>query len=311
MKPGDKVRLLHGKEEGHIIRLLPNNQIEIEIEDGFRIPVLAKEVVLVSKSEDELFATGVKASEPTFEEYKGSGLWLGVLPFNDKIYSLHVINDTAFTFLFTFNTQSGSLYEGQFNYTLGAKKEIKAYELKSEEFSLWPELIVQGLLFKSGESEYKKPLEVRFKFKADNFFKRKAQIPILNKAGYLFGLSVEQESVKVEELKNALNENRENTTEDFKINKPLKEVDLHIEKLSNQPNMSNNEMLRIQLSAFQQALDAAIATNMDEIIFIHGVGNGVLRNEIHKKLSVTKGIKFFEDAAKEKFGYGATKVKIR
>lgn len=310
MKPGDRVRLIHGKEEGKIIKLLPNNQVEIEIEDGFRIPVLAKEVVIVSKAEEEIFSTGA-TGEPVFQEYKGSGLWLGALPFNDKIYSLHIINDTGFTLLFTLNTQANNIFEGQYQGILSGQKETKVLELKSDEFSSWPEIIVQGLLYKPGESEYKKPFEIRFKFKADNFFKRKANLPLINKAGFLFGLQVEQEAVKLEELKNALNENRENTSEDFKITKPSKEIDLHIDKLTTQQNLSNGEMLRIQMEAFQKALDAAIATNMDEIIFIHGVGNGILRNEIHKKLAATKGLKFFEDAAKEKFGYGATKVRIR
>jgi dsDNA-specific endonuclease/ATPase MutS2 len=50
---------------------------------------------------------------------------------------------------------------------------------------------------------------------------------------------------------------------------------------------------------------------MDEIIFIHGVGNGTLRNELHKRLSGHKNVKYYEDAQKEKFGYGATKVKIK
>jgi dsDNA-specific endonuclease/ATPase MutS2 len=50
---------------------------------------------------------------------------------------------------------------------------------------------------------------------------------------------------------------------------------------------------------------------MDEIIFIHGVGNGVLRNAIHKRLSGNKNVQYFEDAQKEKFGYGATKVRIK
>jgi dsDNA-specific endonuclease/ATPase MutS2 len=167
------------------------------------------------------------------------------------------------------------------------------------------------LYFKTGKFDYHKPSEIRFKFKADNFFKRKAQLPIIHKQGYVFALQVEQEAIKLEALKNAMNENRDALVESIKIPKPGHHVDLHIEKLTNETNLSNSEMLRIQLGVFQSALDAALVNNMDEIVFIHGVGNGVLRNEIHKRLSSTKGIKFFEDAAKEKFGYGATKVRLK
>jgi dsDNA-specific endonuclease/ATPase MutS2 len=50
---------------------------------------------------------------------------------------------------------------------------------------------------------------------------------------------------------------------------------------------------------------------MDEITFIHGVGNGIMRMEIHKRLSKNPQVQFFKDAMKEKFGYGATLVKLK
>jgi len=47
------------------------------------------------------------------------------------------------------------------------------------------------------------------------------------------------------------------------------------------------------------------------VIFIHGVGNGTLRHMVHKKLSQYTNIKFYKDSMREKFGYGATLVKIK
>ncbi|RUA33472.1 MAG: DNA mismatch repair protein MutS, partial [Bacteroidetes bacterium] len=69
--------------------------------------------------------------------------------------------------------------------------------------------------------------------------------------------------------------------------------------------------LKIQLAKFEEKLNEAFMAGLDEIIFIHGVGNGVLRNNIHKQLSQHQNIQFFKDAHKEKFGYGATLVKIK
>ena len=94
---------------------------------------------------------------------------------------------------------------------------------------------------------------------------------------------------------------------------PPHEFDLHLEAL--RPNtteeLSNTAILRLQLDAFEDALSRALATNMHEIVFIHGMGNGVLRKEIHRQLSRNKDIKFFEDARKEKFGFGATLVRLK
>ena len=75
--------------------------------------------------------------------------------------------------------------------------------------------------------------------------------------------------------------------------------------------MSNAEKIQLQLNTFEQQLNYAIASGMDEITFIHGVGNGVLRKEIHKILSQNNNLKFFQDTQKSNFGYGATLVKIK
>ena len=94
---------------------------------------------------------------------------------------------------------------------------------------------------------------------------------------------------------------------------PPHEVDLHFEALRpNAPaDLSNTAIMREQLDAFEDALSRALATNMHEIVFIHGTGNGTLRKEIHRQLSRNKDIKFFEDAQKEKFGFGATLVRLK
>ncbi len=87
---------------------------------------------------------------------------------------------------------------------------------------------------------------------------------------------------------------------------------MHIEKLRDDYQfLSSAEILNIQMDCFRNALDAAIVHQYADIVFIHGVGNGVLKHEIHKNLSRNNRIKTFMDARKEKFGYGATKVILK
>ena len=88
------------------------------------------------------------------------------------------------------------------------------------------------------------------------------------------------------------------------------EVDLHIEELmDNYKNMSNSEIIQVQLNHVKRKLDKAILTNMHKIIFIHGVGTGRLKTEIHAILNSYDGIRFY-DASYKKYGYGATEVVI-
>ncbi len=89
------------------------------------------------------------------------------------------------------------------------------------------------------------------------------------------------------------------------------EIDLHIDNLMNHHKyLSNGEIIVIQLNYFQLKLESAIRNNLQRVVFIHGVGNGVLRSEIRKVLGNYSGVDFF-DASYARYGYGATEVKLK
>ncbi|MBA3899599.1 MAG: Smr/MutS family protein [Bacteroidetes bacterium] len=89
------------------------------------------------------------------------------------------------------------------------------------------------------------------------------------------------------------------------------EVDLHIENLvGGHSHLSNGQIVVIQLNVFEKKLEAAIRNKVDRIVFIHGVGNGVLKAEIRKVLNNYETLVFF-DASYTKYGYGATEVIIK
>src|SRR5438270_754406 len=60
-------------------------------------------------------------------------------------------------------------------------------------------------------------------------------------------------------------------------------IDLHMEKLSdNWKNMSNLEILGMQLSEFEKWYELAIAHHQPNLIVIHGVGSGRLKEEMQQ-----------------------------
>jgi hypothetical protein len=86
-------------------------------------------------------------------------------------------------------------------------------------------------------------------------------------------------------------------------------VDLHIEKLTdNWEHLSNMEILDIQLREFEKWYDLAVAHRQPSLIIIHGVGKGVLRNEIHDILRLKREVKSFVNQYHPSFGYGATEI---
>ena len=92
---------------------------------------------------------------------------------------------------------------------------------------------------------------------------------------------------------------------------PVPEFDLHIEKLvKSKHGMSNYDILTIQSETAKRHIEFAIANRIPKIVFIHGVGEGVLKSELDFLLGRYDNIDFHE-ANYQKYGQGATEVYIR
>ena len=90
---------------------------------------------------------------------------------------------------------------------------------------------------------------------------------------------------------------------------PPMEVDLHVNQLvKNTKGMSNYDILDLQINTAKLRLEFAIKNKIQKVVFIHGIGEGVLKSELHflfKKYSIQS-----YDASYQKYGQGATEVYI-
>jgi dsDNA-specific endonuclease/ATPase MutS2 len=92
---------------------------------------------------------------------------------------------------------------------------------------------------------------------------------------------------------------------------PPPEYDLHIEKLvKHHKRLNDFDILDHQTSSAVRHLEHAILHRIPRIIFIHGVGDGVLKAELNTILSRYDGVSY-KDASFQKYGIGATEVNIR
>lgn len=92
---------------------------------------------------------------------------------------------------------------------------------------------------------------------------------------------------------------------------PAPEFDLHIEKLvPNKRGMSNYDILTLQTETAKRHIEFAIRNRIPKIVFIHGVGEGILKAELDFLLGRYDGIDF-QDANYQKYGLGATEVYFR
>ncbi|GAA4272341.1 DNA mismatch repair protein MutS [Aquimarina gracilis] len=93
-------------------------------------------------------------------------------------------------------------------------------------------------------------------------------------------------------------------------NLPPMEVDLHIHKLvKSTKGMTNHDMVTLQLDTAKRQLDFAIGKRIPKVVFIHGVGQGVLREELKYLFGRYHNVRI-SDADYKKYGLGAMEVYI-
>ena len=276
------------------------------------------------------------------------GLFLALVQQSPELLGVTLINNTEAAVLYTYGEETSARpYRALAADKLGPKASTAPLSfLHLKDFDTWPAAIFQLLPTRpNGEAAYEL-LTKRQAFKASTFYSSLRPAPVISKEAYLFQLDekaaaaiapaqLAQEApappaapapptgVDAAALKAQLSGDAPakpaavvaaaSPAPAAPVVAPPHEFDLHLETLRphNPEDLSSPAILRLQLDAFEDALSRALATNMHEIIFIHGAGNGVLRKEIHRQLSRNKDIKFFEDARKEKFGFGATLVRLK
>jgi dsDNA-specific endonuclease/ATPase MutS2 len=86
------------------------------------------------------------------------------------------------------------------------------------------------------------------------------------------------------------------------------ELDLHMHELLDRfDHMTNGQRLSYQMSKCRSFVREAIDRKYRRVVLIHGVGEGVLRSEIHRWLETQNKVEF-HDAPYRTYGYGATEV---
>ncbi len=330
MNIGDKVRSLKGKEEGYITKFLPYNQVEVEIEDGFRIPFERSDLVLVAKEEEAAFGTneGKSASAaqtktaPLRSVFAEKGIFLAFVHLNDQHLEVYLINNTDLMLPYTFGDERFQQYFGIATGGLAPRNFKKVHEVNMKDFENWPALLIHILPHRHGLGSYRPPIVKRMRFKASSFYQHKAAVPLVKQEGYLFQLDDDKAAPAPMPTGQQIAErmmDRPSQPEKTTPSRPHSvasakgqslEIDLHAEALGID-TMEAGQIFSRQLMRFESELDSAIVNGYDEVVFIHGVGNGKLKSEIQKRLSGHVHVSYFKDARKEKFGYGATAVRLK
>jgi dsDNA-specific endonuclease/ATPase MutS2 len=119
-----------------------------------------------------------------------------------------------------------------------------------------------------------------------------------------------QDDNLLQKVTSDLNPKRRGPSPKPKRQQPAMEVDLHIHNLVDKTShLSNYEMLNLQLEHSRRKIEFAIEKRIKRIVFIHGVGQGVLKAELQTLFRRYDQIEFY-DADYQKYGLGATEIYI-
>ncbi|MBC8052582.1 MAG: Smr/MutS family protein [Sphingobacteriaceae bacterium] len=311
-KLGEFVRFVDERREGYITKIFDDVMIGVTGDDDFEIPVPANKVTRVhGHTYKGIESQAIAEKQIPVSEFKTSGVHLAILPDAQKgsVVYFHIVNETSYQVLASFSTEKESLQKGVFAGIIAPDSAPKVYSASLTELSNWPKFHIQAFFYSGLEVKSKEPLVYETKFTAKNFSGAKRSVPLLKQEAWTTQIDKKEIVIDAQKLKESFFKPAEEKKE---IEKPLKEVDLHIEKLRDDFQFLNKEeILKIQLNHFQKALDSAIVHKLSSVIFIHGLGNGTLRYEIQKVISKHQQVKTYMDAHKERYGYGATEVILK
>ena len=340
-KVGDKVKFLNEKGEGIITRIINKTTVGVTVEDGFEIPYATfnlvpfanenekKEKPVEIKKAPEMVQKKELPVETEIEEKEG--IYLGFSPENKNDISrsninVWLMNHTSYEILYSYSIWNSGTYSTLETGKIGAFDVNLVQTINRKELNDHRNFKVEALFYGEKPHEHQHPVSNVVKLKPIKLYKENAFKPngFIKDNALIFpvyrfseNLGAEAYMITDQKLSTILfQKNKESVTTKISkphaSNDPMKEmeIDLHIEELlEDYSNMSNAEIIQVQLHHFQNALDKAITEHLKKLIVIHGVGNGRLKQEVRSILERYDNLKFY-DGSYARYGFGATEIQF-
>ena len=237
-----------------------------------------------------------------------------------------LINNSAFDVLFALFLKNEEKFGGQ---EYDAIEPYSAYFIDSidrDELTDWLEGNVQAIFYGKSMDKLISPLNEFFKIKGSKLYQENGykEIDVLEKKAFIHQLSDLKYQTLISKTEQTANINsaelgrdiekalgiKKSLIENHKIGLLEAEIDLHISALNpDYQNLEKHEIMQAQLDYFMKTLEDAMIHQYQKLIYIHGIGNGSLKNELRKILRTYPDIQT-KEAAFNRYGYGAIEVHI-
>lgn len=331
---GDVVRFITDKLEGKVTSIVNKEVVNVYCDEyGFEIPASITDLVVIkSDFKDEKSETSSKGSmQKNVNVESLDKLYLAITPSNinnllNSQFEFSLVNDTHYTVLYTISYQYDNKTFGisAGNCEAEEKVVINNYSIREIDTKI-KTLTIQAIYYSKGEFIPRESLNITIRlnsvslcksgnYKHTRWFRDLTQLRVLDSNTTISLEDIDDKALSKAILsKNdqiAITPSKEEETK--KLNKNIVEVDLHIDALlEDTTGMNNADILEHQLDVFRDTLQKYKLRTGQKIVFIHGKGDGVLRQRILWELQ-TKYKRFnHQDASFKQYGYGATMVTIK
>ncbi len=326
---GDKVILLHSEEEGEIIDFINDKMLMVEV-NGVQFPVYADQVdfpYFKRFTENKVFPD--KKHRILLEEIRQeknkprqgvpNGVSLLFFPifdkdvFDDEVvdhFKLYLTNQTGDDLTFTYHLRFMGEKDFDLRNAIGPWNEFYLHDVSLDQLNDSPRFEFDFML-KEKDHTKASHFEAVLKLKPKHLFQRISETLQKNEAHFSYLLYNNYPSKNVDDFAEFEGLKVIPTSKQIKGESITARtvVDLHVEKLTDQwQGMDSLSILDLQLKVFDKYYELALVHQLPQFIVVHGVGKGVLRDEIHELLRHRKEVRYFVNQYHPSFGYGATEI---
>lgn len=349
MKIGDKVRFLNSVGGGVVKNFRNNDIVLVEEEDGFETPVLIRECIVIEPTVQQTGAapkkimpepeppkreTKSQPEEYTYEETSTGerlNVYLAYLPMDIKNlgkcnYETFLINNSNYFLFFNYMSRKNNSWISRHTELIEPNTRLFLEEFSKEQLNDLEKICIQLVAFKkdkpySLKNTYSVELRidgVKFyklhSFRENDFFEEDVLLyPVITNDQAEREMLVSASDIQEAMTEKVRIDTRRNPIPVKKVKGlPIIEVDLHINQLlDSSAGMSNSELLEVQLDKFRKTIEENTNKKGQKIVFIHGKGEGVLRNAILTELRTKYKNYPVQDASFKEYGFGATMITIK
>lgn len=308
-------------------------------------PTSVKNALAVNDDEEEEEETDIADQELTYkpmaQERRGANelnLCLAFVPkrvkeISDTPFEVYLVNDCNYYIHYTLLNYEGKACQVRHEGEIAPNTKVYLEELLHNRLEEWERITIQTLAFKRDRVFFPKPTySVNLRIDGTKFYKLHAFQPsvFFNTPALTYDILKDDRAVRpmfvdADELREAMQTPEEQlpTEPQPRISGAEKratrkqdrnaivEVDLHAhELLDTMVGLEPRDILEYQIKVFRDTMNAHLKNHGCRIVFIHGKGEGVLRNALLKELRTHYKQCRVQDASFREYGYGATMVTI-